>query len=135
MNRGAQTNMPHQFQKHYTRDEARALLPQLREWLKRLGRLKTEQERSDKRLASLAQPGHDLGGQLVNSSIRTLAELQEILAEFQRREIFIKDLERGLLDFPAIIGGREVFLCWEQDEEDIEHWHDLDAGYAGRERL
>jgi hypothetical protein len=47
----------------------------------------------------------------------------------------LKDLERGLIDFPAIIGGKEVFLCWEQDEEDIEFWHDLDAGYAGRERL
>ena len=40
-----------------------------------------------------------------------------------------------LIDFPAIIGGREVFLCWEQDEDDIEFWHDIDAGYAGRERL
>jgi len=40
-----------------------------------------------------------------------------------------------LIDFPAIIGGNEVFLCWEQDEEDIEFWHDLESGYAGRERL
>ena len=43
--------------------------------------------------------------------------------------------ERGLVDFPAILAGREVFLCWEQDEEDIEFWHDLASGYAGRERL
>jgi hypothetical protein len=71
----------------------------------------------------------------VNTWIRTLAGMQEVLAEFQRREIQIKDLERGLVDFPAIIGGREVFLCWELDEEDIEFWHDLDGGYAGRERL
>ena len=35
----------------------------------------------------------------------------------------------------SIVGGKEVFLCWEKDEEDIEFWHDLDAGYAGRERL
>jgi hypothetical protein len=61
--------------------------------------------------------------------------MQAVLLEFQQREIQIKDLERGLLDFPAIIGGKEVFLCWEQDEEDIEYWHDLDAGYAGREHL
>ena len=53
-----------------------------------------------------------------------------LLQEFQRREIQIKDLERGLIDFPALIGGKEVFLCWEQDEEDIEFWHELDAGYA-----
>ena len=71
----------------------------------------------------------------MNTWVRTLAELDAVLREFQRREIQVKDLDRGLVDFPAIIGGKEVFLCWEQDEEDIEFWHDLDAGYAGRERL
>ena len=76
-----------------------------------------------------------LGGELVNKWVRTLADLGDVLAEFQRREIQVKDVDRGLLDFPAIIGGKEVFLCWEQDEEDIEFWHELDAGYAGRERL
>ena len=53
------------------------------------------------------------------------------MLEFQRREIQVKDIDRGLIDFPALLGGKEVFLCWEQDEEDIEFWHDLDAGYAG----
>ena len=80
-------------------------------------------------------PGSDLGGELVNTWVRTLADLEDVLLEFQRREIQVKDLERGLVDFPALIGGKEVFLCWEQDEEDVEFWHDLDAGYAGRERL
>ena len=127
--------MEYRFQIHYTREEARALLPQLRAWLERLAQLQVEQERHDKRLATLMNPGQDVGGNLVNNSIRTLADMQEILAELERRQIFIKELDRGLVDFPAIIGGREVFLCWEQDEDDIEHWHDLDAGYAGRERL
>lgn len=127
--------MQYRFEKHYTLEEARALLPQVRVWLKRLSELRRELERYDKRLASLMNPGHDVGGDLVNTWIRTLAGMQEVLAEFQRREIQIKDLQRGLIDFPAIIGGREVFFCWEQDEEDIEFWHDLDTGYAGRERL
>jgi hypothetical protein len=64
-----------------------------------------------------------------------MAEIRELFLEFHRREIQIKDIARGLIDFPAIVAGREVFLCWEQGEEDIEFWHDLDAGYAGRERL
>lgn len=127
--------MSHRFQKHYTREEATALLPQLRAWLVQLKQLRLELDRSDQRLASLMSPGNDLGGDLVNQWIRTLAGMQELLGEFQRREIQIKDIERGLLDFPAIIGGREVFLCWEQDEETVEFWHDIDAGYAGRERL
>ena len=127
--------MLHQFEKHYTRDEARALLPQIWEWLKRLVQLRADLEKVEKRLGAMSKPGRDLGGSVVNNWVRTLAELKEVLLEFHRREIQIKDLDRGLLDFPAIIGGKEVFLCWEQDEEDIEFWHDLDAGYAGRERL
>lgn len=127
--------MNHRFSKHYTREEATALLPRLRLWLVRLNELRRQLERSDKRLASLMGPGQDLGGDLVNSWIRALAQMQEVLGEFQKREIQIKDMERGLVDFPAIIGGKEVFLCWEQDEEDVEFWHDLDAGYGGREKL
>jgi hypothetical protein len=127
--------MSYRFNKHYSREEARALLPQLRKWLQRLNELRHELERFEKRLTSLMREGDDVGGDIVNSWIRTLAEMQQILAEFQQRQILIKDIERGLIDFPAIIGGKEVFLCWEQDEEDIEHWHDLDTGFAGRERL
>jgi hypothetical protein len=127
--------MKHRFNKHYTRDEARALLPQIRTWLERLAQLRHVLDRLEKRLETLMKQGRDAGGQTVNEQVRTLADLQEILAEFQRRQIFIKDLERGLVDFPAIIGGKEVFRCWEQDEEDVEFWHDLESGYGGRERL
>ena len=127
--------MDHRFDKHYTRDEVRALLPQIRKWLEQLNRLRHELERFDKRLSGLTEQGNDVGGETVNNWIRALADMQEVLAEFQRRRIIIKDLERGLIDFPALMGGREVFLCWEQDEEQIEFWHDLDTGFSGRERL
>jgi hypothetical protein len=127
--------MAPQFRKHYTREEARALLPQLRVWLKRLAQLQADLVAASARLGGLMAPGSDVGGQLVNQQVRAIADLEEVLREFRRREIQIKDLERGLVDFPAIIGGKEVFLCWEQEEEDIEFWHELDAGYAGRERL
>ena len=127
--------MSHRFDKHYTRDEARALLPQLREWLANLNRLREDLQRFEMRLSGLAEQGQDIGGETVNNWIRTLAEMQEILADLQRRRIFVKDLSRGLVDFPAIIGGREVFLCWESDEDDIEFWHDLETGFSGREKL
>jgi len=125
----------YRFQKHYTRDEAEALLPQLRAWLAELNRLRMEVERYDKRLGGLNTEGQDTGGETVNNWIRALAGMQKVLAEFQRREIFIKDLSRGLVDFPALIGGKEVFLCWESDEDKVEFWHDLETGYGGRERL
>ena len=127
--------MANQFQKHYTRDEARSLLPQIRAWLKQMAELNSDLQKTEGRLKGLMSPGADLGGGLVNRWVKTLADLEGLFIEFQRREIQLKDIERGLIDFPSIIGGREVFLCWEQDEEDIEFWHELDAGYTGRERL
>jgi hypothetical protein len=123
------------FEKHYTRDEARALLPEIRQWLARLNKLRKEVESFEHRLSQMAAQSSDIGGETVNDWIRALADMQQILVEFQRRQIFIKDLDQGLIDFPAIIGGREVFLCWESDEDDIEFWHDLESGFAGRERL
>ncbi len=127
--------MTHQYKKHYTREEARALLPKLRTWLAELAELREKLETNDQRLSVIMAGGNDVGGDLVNQKVKLLGRMKEVLQEFEAREIVIKDLERGLVDFPAIVGDREVFLCWEKDEEDVEYWHDIDSGYAGREPL
>jgi hypothetical protein len=123
------------FKKHYTLEEARALLPQIRKWLAELNTARQRIIHHDKRVAGELASGADLGSESVNDWVRSWVRLQKVLFQFHKREIQLKDLDRGLLDFPAILGGREVFLCWEQDEDDIEYWHDLDSGYAGREKL
>jgi hypothetical protein len=127
--------MNRQFNHHYTRDEARELLPQVRSWLREIQALQRELVRCENRLDSILSQGDDAGGPSVNENVRAVARLHQLTREFNEREIFIKDAERGLVDFPAIIGGREVFLCWELDEDDIEFWHDIDSGFSGRERL
>lgn len=123
------------FNKHYTVEQARALLPKIREWLASLEHLRARIGKLETRIASLLQQGHDTGGNSVNEWVRCLGDFKGILNEFHSREIQLKDLERGLIDFPSLRGDREIFLCWEKDEEDIEHWHELDTGYAGREPL
>jgi hypothetical protein len=127
--------MAYQFKVHYTREEAQALLPDVQRWLEGLVRSHVELERWDERILGLMKSGNEVGGPAVNAWVRTLADIKELLLEFYNREIQVKDLSRGLVDFPAIIGGKEVFLCWEQGESGIEFWHDLDSGYAGREHL
>lgn len=127
--------MERRFSKHYTLAEARALLPQLRVWLPQLQRLRRDLASYDQSTEPRLTDGDDFGGGKVNQWVRNLSAFKELLEEFNRREIQVKDLERGLIDFPAIQAGREVFLCWELEEDDITHWHDLDSGYAGRERL
>jgi hypothetical protein len=55
-------------------------------------------------------------------------ELEEIGCE-------LKDYELGLVDFPTMLEGREVLLCWKLGEDSIEYWHEVDAGYSGRRRI
>ncbi len=127
--------MSFQFKKHYTVEEARELMPEIRKHLAELNHLRDRVSRADQRFTQLHATGCDLGGASVNEWISDLCTMRRLLVWFEAREIQIKDLERGLIDFPAIMAGREVFLCWEQDEDDIEFWHDLESGFAGRERL
>jgi hypothetical protein len=127
--------MDPQFQKHYTLEEARALLPRIRNWLAKLQILLARIEEERHRVEPLFAEGCDLGGSATNQWVATLAEIKSTFQEFTNREIQIKDPHRGLIDFPALREGKEVFLCWELDEEDIEYWHDLEVGYAGREKL
>ncbi|WCJ59258.1 DUF2203 domain-containing protein [Fontisphaera persica] len=127
--------MHYRFTKHYTLDEARALLPQVRQWLTQLQRSSRALKKVDAQIFQMRQNGEDLGGPRVCEWVRLGVECMERMAEFQRRQILVKDIERGLVDFPSLRGDREVFLCWEMDEDDIQFWHDLDAGYAGREAI
>ncbi len=127
--------MRYQFKKHYSVPEARKLLPQVKKWLETLRALRDRLRDLDQTLESRLTPGADLGGQMVNDQARSIAEFQQVLREFRSREIQIKDLERGLIDFPHLRAGREIFLCWENGEKDIGYWHELDEGFAGREPL
>ncbi len=62
-------------------------------------------------------------------------EIQEKLSTVDMYGCILKDVERGLVDFPALIDGREVYLCWQIDEERISYWHGLNEGFAGRKPL
>jgi hypothetical protein len=125
-----------QFRKHFSLEEARALLPQLRRIFQDARARRQRIQRADEQLGRLLrQSGADVGGPAVSEM---LLDLQQMTAQLQRVEklgVLIKDVDRGLVDFPHLRDGREVFLCWEMDEDDIEFWHELDTGYAGRERL
>ncbi len=127
--------MDYRYKKHYTREEARELLPEIQKWLGQLVGLRDKIATDDQEVSRMLGLGDDLGGPMVNRYLKGIADIKDVFKNFLEREIQVKDLDRGLIDFPAFIGGKEVFLCWEKGEEDIEFWHDIDAGYAGRERL
>lgn len=124
--------MAHRFRQHYTPDDARHLLPDIRRWLADLRAAREAALEADETLAPLLKTGADIGGPTVTRLWRAMAALRTAADHFARREILIKDVGRGLIDFPAFIDGREVFLCWEENEDDVGYWHELDTGYAGR---
>lgn len=75
-----------------------------------------------------AYPGRDVA--------RCLVELSRAAGELEAVDIVLRDVDRGLIDFPAMRDGAEVYLCWLIDEEEsIRFWHDPDAGFAGRRPL
>jgi hypothetical protein len=61
--------------------------------------------------------------------------LDELVHQIMDTGAVVKDLDSGLLDFPALREGHEVYLCWQQGEERIDFWHEKDAGFAGRQPI
>lgn len=127
--------MNHQFGKHYSLAEAQEMIPEVKGWLDRLFQIQNELTVCEPALVKLMKSGNDVGGAEVNNCVRLRLEFTDIIQKFQDNEIQIKDLEKGLIDFPAIMEGREVFLCWHKGEVDIEYWHDIEAGFMGRQKI
>ena len=121
--------------RHYTVEQANAALGFVGERLERLrsARLQLEDEEARAALGEAAPSnGGGAPGRVVSEAF---LELQRALGELQAMEIVLRDLERGLVDFPAMRDGEEIYLCWEEGEEEIGWWHDQDSGYAGRQPL
>ena len=66
---------------------------------------------------------------------KDVARLHDYVDEVQSLGVELKDFVRGLVDFPAIIEGREVYLCWQLGEAEVSFWHELDSGFQGRQSL
>lgn len=62
-------------------------------------------------------------------------QLQTLVQEIQATGALLKDVNLGLVDFPALRDGRQVYLCWQYGEDGVQYWHEMDAGYAGRQKI
>jgi hypothetical protein len=133
----------------YSLDDANALIPELAEVTGRLRDLRTE-------LVLLRDAYRDREGSLVEELMSAEPAPEEDDAELRRlrlrmrglvdqmqadvawldgRAIVLRDIPTGLLDFPALVSGREVWLCWQLGETRVDFWHRLDEGFAGRRPL
>ena len=121
--------------RHYTLAEASELLPHLVELLHKM---RSARDRLGDREAreALSEAGPTNGGGDPGRTVSEgFVELRDSIAELRELEVVLRDLDRGLLDFPSIRDGDEVYLCWQEGEDAIEYWHEPEAGFGGRRPL
>jgi hypothetical protein len=122
-------------ERHFTQEEANELLPQLTALLSRLREAKDELTDTEAHEAlSEAAPTNGGGEQGRQVGVAFL-EVRRLLETVERSGIVLRDIDRGLVDFPALLDGREIYLCWELGEDEVAYWHELEGGYGGREPL
>jgi len=124
--------------KIFTVQEANALLPNVRTIVQKIQRAHEKLSRFRDEAKKAAEAAEQGGGGITDG-VAYAAALTALTVEIQELEslgVQLKDFERGLVDFPSLRDGRVVLLCWQMGEGDeLEWWHDVDAGFAGRTPL
>jgi len=128
--------------KRFTRDEAEELLPYIAPLLFKLRELKRHRDELQAQGAQVVQKSRGNGHGVDNEAGKVRREMEEagtqineLIDKVQGMGIELKDADAGLIDFRSIREGREVYLCWKLGEEHVSFWHEIDAGFAGRQTL
>jgi hypothetical protein len=130
--------------RRFTLWEAERMLPQIREWMREAVALKSQYDAAERAVQSLAARITMMGGIVVNreraaedKARRDAAgqQLRSLLENFEQSGVLVKDLDKGLVDFPTLFRGEEVYLCWKLDEPSIQFWHGTHEGFAGRKAI
>ena len=127
----------------FTREEADAMLPELRGLLERVAMARRQLLQTTRELDALERKRDRSNALQLGRSLRELRArlgadrdaLRTAFEEITNRGVQVKNIEPALLDFPAWHEGRVVLLCWRDGEPSVAHWHDLDVGFAGRQPL
>jgi hypothetical protein len=123
--------------KYFTVEEANRLIPQIKAMVEHLRQGRQHMQKHRPTAEAVAQKaGGNGGGSEAGAYLADYSQtFARGLAQLQALGILLKDLDRGLIDFPHLREGREVYLCWRYGEERIDYWHEIDSGYSGRQPL
>jgi hypothetical protein len=130
--------------KTFSLDEAQSLLPILESLLRRAIDAKASASLVEEELQMLSQNIFLSGGMLVDVAAAarkrmaqraSIQQAQDAIQEIDSIGVQVKDIDKGLLDFPFQIGEQIVLLCWQLGEKKIEFWHTVEAGFQGRQPL
>ena len=121
----------------FTVEEARQLLPSLKELIGQVMVISHRLEEYRDVVQQLADSASsNTGGPEGTAYLDIVISLQSCLTQLQETGCVLRSLQDGLIDFPHLKQGREIYLCWKYGEEDIRFWHEVDdgIGFAGRTR-
>ena len=122
-------------ERHWTIEDANAVLPWVADRVRRMRRARDRLE-GDSTMTALPSMAAVTGGAWPGrENAEATIELTFGLEEVGRLDIVVRDLDAGLIDFPALRDGEEVYLCWLVDEPAVAHWHAIEAGFTGRQPL
>jgi len=130
--------------KIFTLQEAQTLLPVVEALLLRAQTASARAAEMEAEMQELSQRIFMTGGMHVNVAQaakrradreKALQDTRDTLAELDEIGVQVKDLDKGLLDFPSVMDGRDVLLCWKLGEKEIGFWHTPEDGFAGRKPL
>lgn len=126
----------------YGIDEANERLAEVRPLLERLAAQRLDlirlRDRAVTAGSGAAADAGDTDEELRNLRLRMqgiIDQMQAAVTRIDALDIVLRDIETGLIDFPALVSGRQIWLCWRLGEGDIESWHDLSSGFAARQPL
>jgi hypothetical protein len=129
---------------HFTLSDAKALLPVVGRLLRESVQAKGRYEEAEAYLHDLSQRIMMRGGMSIDTAAAeswksqrdaNAHSLKNSLEKIEELGVQVKDLDIGLVDFPTLYRGEEVYICWRLDEDDIEFWHGVHEGFAGRKEI
>jgi hypothetical protein len=124
-------------ERHYTLAEANAIRGWVAERVRRIQQASSELaalgHRADDALSALEEQSG--GAHPGPEAARPLLALSLAVGELDALDVVLRDIDQGLVDFPAMRDGDEIYLCWLVDEDEIQFWHDPEAGFAGRQPI
>jgi hypothetical protein len=122
--------------RYFTVEEANATLAVIRPLMDEVQDIREEVLRTQPDVWPVIQKAAGNGGSRAASLLaQNFERLDKLVHQILDTGAILKDINTGLLDFPSIRDNHEVYLCWRHGEERIEYWHEIDAGFAGREPL
>jgi len=122
--------------RYFTLQQANEALSTIRPWLDEVQTIRQKIMAHQPEIWSVMEKTAGNGGNpKLSRMVKTFDRLDALIHSIQDIGAIIKDVNTGLLDFPALKDGHEVYLCWKYGEDDIAFWHEIEAGFAGRQSI